>query len=148
MFSHVTVGVSDLDRAGSFYDALLVPLGLARRPVTPDGGPPSLCWHRPGTNLPRFYAYLPFDGQPSSYGNGSMTAFLAPSIEAVELAHAQAMRHGGTDEGHQGHARIMERAISAPICVIPTATSFISCIGLRRRHPVFERQRRRWSACR
>jgi len=52
MFSHVTVGVSDLDRAGSFYDALLVPLGLARRPVTPDGGPPSLCWHRPGTSLP------------------------------------------------------------------------------------------------
>ncbi len=102
MFSHVTVGVSDLDRAGSFYDALLVPLGLARRPVTPDGGPPSLCWHRPGTSLPRFYAYLPFDGQPSSYGNGSMTAFLAPSIEAVELAHAQAMRHGGTDEGAPG----------------------------------------------
>lgn len=67
--------------------------------MAPDGGPPSLCWHWPDTSLPRFYAYLPFDGQPSSYGNGSMTAFLAASIEAVELVHAQAMRHGGTDEG-------------------------------------------------
>lgn len=31
-----------------------------------------------------------------------MTAFLAPSVEAVELAHAQAMRHGGIDEGAPG----------------------------------------------
>lgn len=102
MFSHITVGVSDLDRAASFYDAVLIPLGLARRPVTPDGGPPSLCWHRPGASLPRFYAYLPFDGQPCAPGNGSMAAFLAPSIEAVELAHAQAMQHGGSDAGAPG----------------------------------------------
>ena len=102
MFSHVTVGVSDLDRAGLFYDALLIPLGLARRPVTTDEGPPSLCWHRPGTSLPRFYAYLPFDGRSCSHGNGSMVAFLAASIEAVELAHAHAMRQGGTDEGAPG----------------------------------------------
>ena len=102
MFSHVTVGVSDLDRAGLFYDALLIPLGLVRRPVTPDGGPPSLCWHEPRASLPRFYAYLPFDGQPCSQGNGSMVAFLAPSTEAVELSYAGAMRMGGTDEGPPG----------------------------------------------
>ena len=102
MFSHITVGVGDLDRAASFYDALLVPLGLAPRPVTPDGGPPSLCWHEPGAGLPRFYAYLPFDGQPCSHGNGSMVAFLAPSVEAVELAYARAMSRGGTDAGAPG----------------------------------------------
>lgn len=102
MFSHVTVGVSDLDTAASFYDALLFPLGLIRREVTPDGGPLSLCWHEPDTSLPRFYAYLPFDGEPSSHGNGSMVAFLAPSTEAVERSYADAMRHGGTDEGKPG----------------------------------------------
>lgn len=102
MFSHVTVGVSDLDRAARFYDALLLPLGLARRPVDPDGGPPSLCWIQPGAGLPRFYAYLPFDGRPCSAGNGGMVAFLAPSPAAVEQAHAAAMAQGGADEGAPG----------------------------------------------
>ena len=102
MFSHITVGVSDLARAGRFYDALLMPLGLVRRLVIPDGGPASLCWCRSGDFLPRFYAYLPFDGRLSSHGNGSMVAFLAPSIGAVDTAYAQAMRQGGKDEGAPG----------------------------------------------
>lgn len=102
MFSHVTVGVSDLDRAASFYDAVLAPLGLVQRPVTPDGGPPSRCWHQPGVSLPRFYAYLPFDGQPCSHGNGGMVAFFAPSVEAVERAYAEGIQHGGTDDGAPG----------------------------------------------
>jgi catechol 2,3-dioxygenase-like lactoylglutathione lyase family enzyme len=102
MFSHITVGVSDLARAGSFYDALLAPLGLAQRPVTPDGGPSALCWHRPGAGLPYFYAYQPFDGQPCSAGNGSMAAFLAPSVDAVRAAHAAAMRMGARDAGAPG----------------------------------------------
>lgn len=102
MFSHITVGVSDLDRAASFYDALLAPLGLIQRPVVPDGGPPSRCWHQPGVSLLRFYTYLPFDGQPCSHGNGGMVAFLAPSIEAVERAYVEGIRHGGTDSGAPG----------------------------------------------
>ena len=102
MFSHVTVGVGDLDRSGRFYDALLMPLGLVRRAVTPDGGPPSLCWHLPGQPLPRFYAYIPFDGQSSSAGNGSMVAFVAASAQAVEHAYDSAIREGGTDEGSPG----------------------------------------------
>jgi catechol 2,3-dioxygenase-like lactoylglutathione lyase family enzyme len=102
VFSHVTVGASDLDRAGRFYDALLTPLGLARRQVQPDGGPPSLCWHDPAGGFPRFYVYLPFDGQPCASGNGSMVAFLAPSEDAVEIAYARAMKQGGADEGAPG----------------------------------------------
>ncbi|MEZ0244100.1 MAG: VOC family protein [Sphingomonas sp.] len=102
MLSHVTVGVGDLDRAGRFYDALLTPLGLARRAVTPDGGPPALCWHRPESVFPRFYAYLPFDGRPCSAGNGAMVAFLSPSSDAVERAYADAMAQGGADEGAPG----------------------------------------------
>ena len=105
MFSHITVGVSDLARAGRFYDALLLPLGLVRRPVIPDGGPASLCWCRSGDLVPRFYTYLPFDGRLSSPGNGSMVAFLAPSIDSVDTAYAQAMRRGGTDEGTPGWRR-------------------------------------------
>lgn len=102
MFSHITVGVSNLDRAGAFYDALLAPLGLSRRPVKKDGGPPSLCWHREGMGLPRFYAYIPYDGEPCTAGNGAMVAFLAPSIDAVERAYAGGMGQGGSDEGPPG----------------------------------------------
>jgi len=102
MLSHVTVGVRNLDRAGHFYDALFVPLGLKRRIVTPDGGPAALCWVAASAPLPRFYAYIPYDGEPATAGNGGMTAFLAPSIEAVQAAHAAGLAHGGIDEGAPG----------------------------------------------
>lgn len=102
MFSHVTVGASDLERASIFYDAVLEPLGLRQRPVTPDGGPASLCWIVPGKALPRFYVYSPFDGEPARAGNGSMVAFLAPSEAAVSKAHAAGIAAGGIDEGAPG----------------------------------------------
>ncbi len=102
LFSHVTVGVADLERAGRFYDALFAPLGVVRRPVEPDGGPPSLCWVEPGCHTPRFYAYLPFDGRPASAGNGVMVAFLTDSPEAVTAAHAAGLAEGGSDEGAPG----------------------------------------------
>lgn len=102
MFSHITVGVENLDRAALFYDALLEPLGLKRREVIPDGGPPSLCWHRRGEALPRFYAYLPFNGASATSGNGGMVAFLAPTPSAVRVAYEAALRAGGRDEGPPG----------------------------------------------
>lgn len=102
MFSHVTVGCSDLGRATLFYDAVLEPLGLVQRPVTPDGGPASSCWIGPGQALPRFYVYEPFDRKPASVGNGSMVAFLAPASAAVDRAYAAGLAAGGTDEGAPG----------------------------------------------
>ncbi|WP_260961877.1 VOC family protein [Pseudomonas citri] len=102
MFSHITVGTQDLERAGHFYDAILAPLGLKRRAVVPDGGPPSLCWVTGTAPLPRFYVYIPRDGAPSSIGNGSMVAFLASSKDAVALAYAAGLAKGGTDEGEPG----------------------------------------------
>lgn len=101
MFSHVTVGSNDLERAGQFYDAVLAPLGMRRRIVEPDGGPEALCWigARP---FPRFYVYAPFDRGPASAGNGVMVAFIAPSQEAVELAHAAGLANEGSDEGAPG----------------------------------------------
>ncbi len=102
MFSHVTVGCRDLERAAAFYDAVLVPLGLRRRPVTPDGGPAAACWVMPDHALPRFYVYRPFDRNPASVGNGSMAAFAAPSPAAVDAAHAAGLAALGIDEGAPG----------------------------------------------
>ncbi|MCY1452726.1 Glyoxalase-like domain protein [compost metagenome] len=102
MFSHVTVGAQDLQRAGQFYDAVLTPLGLKRRVVQADGGPPALCWVPATSALPRFYVYIPLDGQPATIGNGSMVAFLAASPQAVQAAHAAGLAQGGADEGAPG----------------------------------------------
>ncbi|OCO98391.1 MULTISPECIES: VOC family protein [unclassified Ensifer] len=102
MFSHVTVGAHDLERAGHFYDAVLAPIGLRRRVVTPDGGPPALCWVPGAAPLPRFYVYIPRNGEPATVGNGGMVAFLASSEEAVEAAYAAGLASGGTDEGAPG----------------------------------------------
>lgn len=102
MLSHITVGASELGRAGRFYDALLTPLGLKRRIVSPDGGPDALCWVATPASLPRFYVYSPFNGEPATAGNGSMVAFLAPSIAAVNTAYADGLAHGGHDDGAPG----------------------------------------------
>ena len=102
MFSHVTVGTSDLERSKLFYDAVLGPLGLKQRVVSPDGGPPAACWIKPGSTLPRFYVYIPFDGNPATTGNGSMVAFLAPSTAAVDAAYAAGLSAMGRDEGAPG----------------------------------------------
>ncbi len=102
MFSHVTVGCGDLERAAAFYDAVFAQIGLVRRVVAPDGGPPSVCWTVPDQPLPRFYVYIPFDGKAASVGNGSMIAFLAPTTAAVDAAHAAGLSSGGTSEGAPG----------------------------------------------
>ncbi|WP_038485975.1 VOC family protein [Collimonas arenae] len=102
MFSHVTIGCNDIDRAAAFYDAVLIPIGQKRRAVTPDGGPLAACWISPDRTLPRFYVYMPFDHQPASVGNGSMVAFCAPSAESVDAAYAAGIAAGGSDEGMPG----------------------------------------------
>lgn len=102
MFSHITVGTTDLEKAETFYDALLLPLGIVKRDVVPDGGPQALCWLSPGTPLLRFYVYQPFDGDPASAGNGTMIAFNAPSSAAIDTAFNAALANGGTSEGEPG----------------------------------------------
>jgi catechol 2,3-dioxygenase-like lactoylglutathione lyase family enzyme len=102
LFSHLTVGTTDLERATAFYDPVLYAVGLVRRMVTPDGGPPSACWVAPGQALPRFYVYMPFDGKNANAGNGSMVAFLAPSAAVVDAAYKAGLEAKGTDEGAPG----------------------------------------------
>jgi catechol 2,3-dioxygenase-like lactoylglutathione lyase family enzyme len=102
VFSHITVGSSDIDRSAKFYDAVFAPLGFVTRPVTPDGGPAARCWIMPGQSLPRFYVYMPFDRHPASVGNGSMVAFLAETNSAVDAGYAAGIAAGGRDAGAPG----------------------------------------------
>lgn len=98
MFSYVSIGTRNLERAIAFFDAVLAPLGHARI----DGHDHrSAAWglDDPG---PHLWVTLPFDGQPAVPGNGTMVSFLADSRAAVDAFHAAALANGGSDEGAPG----------------------------------------------
>jgi catechol 2,3-dioxygenase-like lactoylglutathione lyase family enzyme len=95
MLHHLSLAVSDLDRAANFYDAALAPLGYVRVWTAADAvgyGPPGggdelAIKHRPGAVAP---------------GPGFHVALAAPSRSAVDRFHAAALRHGGQDHGAPG----------------------------------------------
>ena len=97
MFSHISVGITDFDRALHFYDRLFAVLGIEQRFCDP--GLPWAGWHSAGATRPFFVIGKPFDGNPHDAGNGQMSAFLAESREQVRQAHAAALAAGGTCEG-------------------------------------------------
>jgi catechol 2,3-dioxygenase-like lactoylglutathione lyase family enzyme len=102
MFSHIQIGARDLQRMIGFYDRVLAPFGLKRRPFEPDGGPPGAIWQRPGQRWPQFVVQLPFNGLPATWGNGWQVSFAAPSRAAVQLAWETALANGALDEGAPG----------------------------------------------
>ena len=97
IFAYITVGTTDLARAGRFYDAALGALGLTR--LHADAR--ELGYGRPGGPC-RFWTNLPFDGRAMSVGNGSMPCFQAESRAQVAAFHAAGLEAGGADEGAPG----------------------------------------------
>lgn len=88
MFSHIMVGTNDLDRAKSFYDALLGTLGV----------PPSFVdRHRMFYVTPTgvFCVSLPIDGQPATHANGGTIGFRCDSPEQVLAWHDMGVANGG-----------------------------------------------------
>ncbi|NUZ06588.1 VOC family protein [Piscinibacter koreensis] len=89
MFSHVMVGTNDLERARSFYDALLGTLGA------PAGW---LDRHRIFWRTPTgvFAVSNPINGEPATVGNGSTVGFACQSPEQVDAWHASGVANGGS----------------------------------------------------
>jgi catechol 2,3-dioxygenase-like lactoylglutathione lyase family enzyme len=100
MFSHVVVGIRDLDRALAFYDPLLAVLELESCFVERDRGWAG--WKARDTARPLFIIGRPFDDRSAAPGNGQMIAFLARSRAMVDAAHAIALAQGGASEGAPG----------------------------------------------
>jgi len=96
MFSHVTIGSSDPNKAAKFYDAVLGTLGI------------SVLFNIEGavaygqTTGAKTFILKPFDGGPPVPGNGGHVAYLAASRAHVDTFYAKALEHGGTDEGAPG----------------------------------------------
>lgn len=97
MIGYVTVGVTDLERARAFYDAVLAPLG-GRRTLTYER---SQYYGGPGRGA-MLGLTLPFDRAPQSVGNGVMVALTAAANAEVDATHAAAMAAGGVCEGPPG----------------------------------------------
>lgn len=96
MLHHLSLGVSSLERAAMFYDAVLSALGYVR------------VWSHPsaigygqageGDKL----AIKVRGSEAVAPGPGFHVAFSATSREAVADFHALALKHGGRDNGKPG----------------------------------------------
>jgi len=99
MIGYSIVGTSDLRRSEAFYDPLFARMGLE----TCYGDDFVRSWGiKDDHDVPRFFVCYPFNEEPASVGNGSMTAFRVKTASDVAWLHAQAMKTGATDEGGPG----------------------------------------------
>ena len=89
MFSHIMIGTNDLDRAKSFYDAVLGALGVA-----PGAVDRHRIFYRTRTGV--FSVSLPINGEPATVANGGTIGFACNSAEQADAWHAAGLAHGGT----------------------------------------------------
>jgi catechol 2,3-dioxygenase-like lactoylglutathione lyase family enzyme len=93
MFSHIFLGVNDLETSRAFYDAVLGTLG--HKPgVYHHNGEVGRYFYRSPTGL--FGITTPINGAPATHGNGSTTGFTMASPEQADAFHAAGLAHGGT----------------------------------------------------
>lgn len=96
MIGYTTIGSNDLEKAKTFFDAVLAPLGVQR-----------------GFDLGRIQFYgrpgegslavcKPYDEDTASTGNGTMVALTSPSRATVDEVYAAALAAGGVCEGAPG----------------------------------------------
>ena len=99
MFSHLTLGVADVEQARGLYAPLMDILELApafHKPGIVAG------WQPSGDPHALFVVCQPYNEQPASAGNGTMVAFRAASRAQVDQCHAAALAGGETCEGPPG----------------------------------------------
>ena len=89
LFTHVMVGVSDIEASKKFYDAVLGTIGIG-----------------PGVDNKGRYFYIspggvfaitkPINGEAPTHGNGSTVGFAVESEEQGNAWHAAGVENGGT----------------------------------------------------
>ena len=95
MIDHISVGVSDLDRAARFYEAALAVLGLSRlvsRPKTIGFG----------KSYPEFWINLRPGMAMVAPESGAHVCLRARTTEEVDAFHAAALNAGGCSDGAPG----------------------------------------------
>ena len=90
MFSHIMVGVNDLDRSRAFYDALLGTLGVPAGVVDDN----RRAFYFTDTGI--FSITKPINGAPATAGNGETIGFAVSSPEQANAWHAAGLANGGS----------------------------------------------------
>ena len=97
MIDHLSIPVSDLERAGRFYDAVLATIGLERRRERPG----AVAYGPAARPAPVFWILAREPGSAAP-GVGLHLSFQAPTRASVDAFHATALRCGGRDGGPPG----------------------------------------------
>lgn len=95
MIDHVSVGVSDLERAARFYEPTLAALGLSRlvtRPATIGFG----------KAYPEFWINLRATMAQVAHESGTHICLRAKTTAEVDAFHAAALASGGVSDGAPG----------------------------------------------
>ena len=93
---YVCIGTNDFDAATTFYDAVFGELGGKRLMPTPVG-----VLYRLGSGA-MIMINRTSNGEPATFGNGTMFALEMDNKEQVTSLHAKALEMGGTCEGLPG----------------------------------------------
>lgn len=93
MFNHVMLGSNDIERAKTFYDAVLGVLGCGApiRNVAASGHVRYFYRHAGST----FCLSEPIDGEPATVANGSTLGFKCESPEQLQRFHDVAVANDG-----------------------------------------------------
>ncbi len=96
VIDHISVGVSDLNAAGEFYDFILSSLDISRK------------YEIPGQAIAfgddyDFWINVPLDDAQAVPGNGAHIAFRADSIAQVDLFYQSAISNGAESDGKPGY---------------------------------------------
>ena len=88
MFSHIMIGTNNLEKAKTFYDAVLGTLGVP--PARVDG-------HRIFYFTPTgiFSVSQPINGEPATFANGGTIGFACDSSAQADAWHTAGCSNGG-----------------------------------------------------
>ena len=95
MIDHVSLGVSDLERAAHFYEATLAALGLSR--LVTRAGTVGF-----GKRYPEFWINLRTGMGQKNPDSGTHVCLRASSAAAVDAFHSAALGAGGISDGAPG----------------------------------------------
>lgn len=95
MIDHISIAVKDLEKSGSFYDAVFSPLGFTRIAVRPK----TIGY---GKRYPEFWLNDRPDMPPVASDTGSHICLRARSEEIVTASYDAALQNGGADAGAPG----------------------------------------------
>jgi catechol 2,3-dioxygenase-like lactoylglutathione lyase family enzyme len=99
MFGYIMVGTNDLVRSVKFYNQVFDAMGWEQCSI----GERYASWGESQTSdSPRFYAGYPYDRNPATASNGSMSAFVLTDAATIQCLYEVAMGAGGTSEGEPG----------------------------------------------